>query len=207
MSEDLSDIVRPFNINVIKKELYSDDKTHLLVFFIDHGYIGGFGERLSYQFFIERLLQIKCKHFYVFNDSCCSGSLIRLITICKDFSKIFPNIKNTELESALFFFLTNLNKVPPEYVKDAIDEKISKIDSNKNFKISNSIKNDLISKLKEIKSHTIEKISQFVLKLEEFTSYGCAPQVILTFSKKRQYFHHQHIIKSLLLYQVERLIF
>ena len=77
-------------------------------FFVDQGHVG---DNLPYQFFIERFLEIKCKHFFVFNDSCYSGSLIKLIEIWKDFNDIFAGIKDPTLESAIFYFLSNLNKV------------------------------------------------------------------------------------------------
>ena len=145
MQEDLKNIIKPFNYYVIEKELRTNSDSYLLVFFIDHGYTGGFSDNLPYQFFIERFLKIKCERFFVFNDSCCSGSLIKLINICNDFIDIFPNIEDPTLESALFFFLTTLNKVSPELIKEAIDFKIEKIDT---LKISEKTKNELIQKLK-----------------------------------------------------------
>lgn len=78
----------------------------------------------------------------------------------------------------MFFFLTNLIKVQREFVNDAIESNIEKIDYNQAYKLSEEIKNYTISKLKEIKAPLTEKISQFVLNLNEYSSIGCLPQHI-----------------------------
>lgn len=185
MQENLSNIVKPFNYYVIKNELKSNVNSHFLVFFIDHRNTSGFGENFSYQFFIERLIKIECKRFYVFNDSCCSGSLIKLIGICNDFIDIFPNIEDPTLELALLFFLTNLNKVSPELIRDAID----KINASCKSTISEKTKNELVQKLQNLEDPVIEQICQFVTNLDaEFSSVGCLPHQFLQFSKKSTIF-------------------
>ncbi|KAK8847265.1 hypothetical protein M9Y10_019851 [Tritrichomonas musculus] len=186
MKESLASIVKPFNINIIKKELTTNDNSDLLVFFLDHGYTGGFSDDFPYQFFIERLLEINCKYFYVFNDSCGSGSLIKLINISRDFQSIFPNINNPTLESAMFYFLTNLNKVYPAGVKDAIESKLYKIDS---YECSSKIKEEMITRLNQINESSYQQISDFILNFDvEFRSVGCVPQHFLQFAKKATIF-------------------
>ena len=189
MEEDISNIVKPFNYYVIENALKSKTDSHLLAFFIDHEYESGFSDNLSYQFFIERLLKIECKHFYIFNDSCCSGSLIKLINICNDFLDIFPDIEDPTLESALFFFLTTLNKTSPEFIKDEIVYKIEKIDTIYKSKLSEITKKDLILKLQNLEAPIIEKIYQFVINLDPgFLSAGCVPHQFIQFSKKSTIF-------------------
>ena len=112
IDESIKDIVKPFNKD-IKNELILNDNSNLFVFFLDHGYAGGF-ESIPYQLIIECFLDIKCKHFYMFNDSCYSGSLIKLIKICRQFKEIFPDIKDQNDETNFFYFLMNFNKVSPK---------------------------------------------------------------------------------------------
>ena len=186
MSEKLADIIKPFNIRIIRNELKTFSNSNVLVFFLDHGYTGGFSDNIPYQFFIERLLEIECKHFYVFNDSCGSGSMIKLIELSHKFKDIFPNIDDETLESALFYFFTNLNKVNPNDVKDAINSKLDKIDK---YELSDKIKNDMKNILVNINEKIAQKISDFVINMDiEFNSVGCVPKLFLQFSEKATIF-------------------
>lgn len=187
MDEDIRNIVKPFNINIIKKELAVNSKSNLLVFLLDHEHSRGFSE-ISYQFIVERLLCIDCKHFYVFNDSNDSGSIIKLIKLSEEFLKIFPGIENSTLESALFYFLTNLNKIysSDEQIMFNIDGTLDLIDD---YDIDSSIKKVMKSKLQEIEVQMLPKISDFVLSLGyEFQSTGCVPHHFIQFAKKATIF-------------------
>lgn len=78
LEESIKNIISPFNINIIEEKLPKNSKSDLFVFLLDHENRQGFGG-LSYQFIIERLLKIQCKHFFIFNDSHSSGSIIKII--------------------------------------------------------------------------------------------------------------------------------
>lgn len=181
----LSNIVYPFNDHIIKM-LKTNQNSHLLVFFLDHGYSGEFGESFPYEFFIERIIKIECKHIYVFNDSCCSGSLINLIKYCKSFNDIFPNINDPTLESALFYFLTNISKVYPDSVQETVDNKLDTIQS---YDIDQKNKEKLKEILQNLSTNTLHKISEFVLNYDvEFKKVGCVPQFFLQFANKATIF-------------------
>lgn len=183
IDESIGSIVNPFNINVILKKLPKNPDSDLFVFLLDHEHEQGFGE-IPYQFIIERLLKIECKHFFVFNDSHCSGSIIKIIDICRKFKQIFPNIENLTLESSLFYFITNLRKVytNDEQIAISISDKINEIDS---YDINPEMNNILKSMILKIDKPMLAKISDFVFDLgDKFKSIGCSPQQIIQFSKK-----------------------
>ena len=115
LDENIQNIVIPFNIKIIQNKLPKNP--NLFVFLLDHEHKQkGFGS-LSYQFIVERLLEIECNHFIVFNDSHHSNSIIKIIKICEKFRDIFPDINNSTLESALFYFISNLNCVFIELIQ------------------------------------------------------------------------------------------
>lgn len=111
--------------------------------------------------------------------------MINLITICETFQKILPGIQNQTVESALFYFLTNLNKVDASHIGEAIQSKIDIIDS---YGISKECKKDVKSKLLEINPKMYSDISKFVLGLGKFKSIGCVPNHFIQFSKKATIF-------------------
>ena len=55
LDEDIGNIIKPFNYNIINKKLKSTDQSEIITFLLDHENSNGFGN-LSYQFIIERLL-------------------------------------------------------------------------------------------------------------------------------------------------------
>ena len=68
LDENIQNIVLPFNIKIIKSKLPKNPNSNTFVFLLDHEHKqNGFGS-LSYQFIVERLLEIECNHFIVFND-------------------------------------------------------------------------------------------------------------------------------------------
>ena len=112
--------------------------------------------------------------------------MIKLIKISKIFQRIFPNINNPTLESALFCFLARLNKVYPAGVKDAIESKLEEINS---YECSSKIKEEMITRLSQINESSYQQISDFVLNFDvEFKSVGCVPQHFLQFAQKATIF-------------------
>ena len=180
--ESYGDVIKPFNIEIIKDfKNFSNENTHLFVFFLNHGFIGQFAG-FPYQFFIERLLKIDCKRFYICNDSCRSGSMIELIKICQEFKQIFPNEYDLEIESVLFNFLTGLGKFEKENFRKIVDEKIKYFDFGK---ISQETIANFKLKLADMDEETIYKISQFINNLDsQFSDEKCVPQHFLKFSEK-----------------------
>ena len=180
--EPYDNVVQPFNIEIIKNhQNFSNENTHLFVFFLNHGYVGQFGG-IPYQFFIERLLKIDCKHFYVCNDSCNSGSMINLIKICKEFRQIFPYEDDLEVESVLFSFLVGLDKVEIENMQKEVDKKLKTFDFG-NIKIE-SIR-IVKSKLENMNELKITKVSQFVNNVNDrFSKEKCVPHHFLKFAEK-----------------------
>lgn len=88
------------------------------------------------------------------------------------------------LKSALFYFLSNLNKVysSDKQVVANISNNLNALD---NYDINNERKTILKSKLQKIDKSKIHKISEFIFELgDEFRSIGCVPQHFIQFSKK-----------------------
>lgn len=181
-SESYKDVVQPFNIEIINNfKDFSNENTHLFVFFLNHSYIGQFSG-IPYQFFIERLLKIKCKHFYVCNDSCNSGSMINLIKICEEFKEIFPHEDDLEVESVLFNFLAGLDKVEIENMQNEVDKKLKAFNFGKIKKESIRIVKLKLEKIDEI---TIKKVYQLVNNLDDrFSKEKCVPHHFLKFAEK-----------------------
>ena len=100
-------IIKPFNTETLKS-LKTDDKSEVIVFFLDHGTKGSFGP-LHYRHFIERFNSIPAKHFTVFNQSCKSGSLIKLLKISEEFRDVFGDL-TSEPQASENIFLT-LDKI------------------------------------------------------------------------------------------------
>ena len=180
--ESYEKVIKPFNIAIIKDfKDFSNNNTHLFVFFLNHGFIRQF-DGFPYQFFVERLLEIECKRFYICNDSCKSGSMIKLIDICHKFKQIFPNNENLEVESILFNFLTGLGKVEIENFHEKVDEKLKNFDFGKISQDSIKCFKSILSNMDEGK---INEISQFVNNLDDrFSNEKCVPQHFLKFSQK-----------------------
>lgn len=183
LSEKIETIIKPFNISIIQNEYknFTNDESNLFVFFLDHRYPVK-SNRFYYQFFIERLLEIKCKRFIVCNDSSYSGSMIKHIEICSRFKNIFPHIENIVVESLIYNFLTNLTK-------DGCKNIMQEIEKNLQFfnfgDISQKYKDDAIQKLKNIDEQLLNKILQFVNDLEdEFINTKCIPEHFINFAKK-----------------------
>lgn len=157
------------------------------MFLLDHENKQGFGG-LPYQFIIERLIKINCKHFFIFNDSHFSGSIIKNIRLCQKFNEIFPDIKDRTLESALFYFLSNINKVysSDEQILVNISNKLNVIDF---YYINDEKKATLKSILQKIDKSKTHEISEFIFDLgDEFKSMGCVPHHFIQFSKKATIF-------------------
>lgn len=111
--------------------------------------------------------------------------MIKLIDVCENFEKIFPGINNLSVESALFNFFTNLSKVEPNLVGDAINNKIDTIDS---YDINNDAKLEVKQILVNIDSSKFSQISKFICELKDLTSIGCVPQHFVQFAKKATIF-------------------
>ena len=86
--------IKPFN-RYFLQNLKTNENTELIVFFLDHSF-PGFFQRHSYQYFVERLMEMTTKHITIFNQSCNSGSLIELIDISEQINEIFVSSQDSK---------------------------------------------------------------------------------------------------------------
>ena len=143
----------PFN-QYFLQQFKTDPESELYVFFLDHG-TAGFFQDFTYNFFVERLLTIQCKHMYIFNQSCYSGSLIDLITISKTIIELFSTedaSKPTPKEIFLKLYEISQNYSKDDLTKEQKEEQISKelLEIKKHL---TRISDDVDNKLKTIIEH------------------------------------------------------
>lgn len=188
-----------FDIDIIKKNLNTNENADLFVFYLDHEHTGGF-DSMSYQFINNNLLEIKCKHFYVFNNLNYSGLLIKLIATFQNYVKIFPSVKDQNLETKLFNFSMDLNKKSQNSIQSDIDVKFQ------SSMIDNKLKEYLKAKLAN--SSNIQKIYNYLSDIDDsFRSIECVPHQFIQFEKKKQkYLYHHVLIKNHSFFKVVNLL-
>ena len=166
--------IEPFN-QYFLQQFQTDSESELYVFYLDHG-TEGFLQDFTYNLFVERLLSIQCKHMYIFNQSCDSGSLIDLITISKTIIELFSTEDASKPSSKEIF-----------HKLFEISQKYSNVDITKEQQ-EEQISNELL----EIKKHLIRFPSDVDIKLKAIikhlqfykTSISIDPRIFAQFAEK-----------------------
>ena len=104
--QGIEQIIKTFNRYFLKNYLETNEETQLFVFFLNPNSFGSFAF-VNYNFIIERLIEIKAKHFIVFNDYSNSGILIDFINIRQQIYDIF--VSNQELLIDIFEKIRSYN--------------------------------------------------------------------------------------------------
>lgn len=171
----------PFNSDFIKEKLsISEQYTKLFVFILDHESVDRFGE-LEYDKIIYTLNQISCKHFYVFNDSCYSTSLIDLINTSYSFNEFFPELPEEDSAKLFQHFsnMTSINDADSDFFIINFRNYISQ-----NFKIET--KDKLLKYLQEVDIKKLISLINYISKY--LPSFECIPKHIAQFREKSTIF-------------------